>query len=262
MIPTKKPIPQKQQPVTPGPPVTPAPEDEPVESKSGSRMWIWVVVSVLVVAGIVFIILKSENDRREAACEEAERLYEELAEIEEAEWAEYKDSVVAVTEVENVAVYEEVPATEEAAPAAEAPLADFNQGTEDIVVRRDGSNAQASENANASENYDDDRVFTSVEQMPSFPGGEAELLKYISSQIKYPAMAMENNVQGRVVVQFVVNKDGSVGEVKVARGKDPDLDREAVRVVKTLPRFNPGKMNGKPVRVWYILPVNFKLQAQ
>ena len=74
-------------------------------------------------------------------------------------------------------------------------------------------------------------------------------------------MAMENGVQGRVVVQFVVTKDGSVGQVKVMRGKDPDLDKEAVRVVKSLPRFIPGKMNGQAVNVWYTLPISFKLQG-
>lgn len=256
MIPTKTPIPQKQQPVAPKPPVTPAPEDEPVKSKSGGRMWIWVVVSVLVVAGIVFIILKSEKDNNIASAEAGERIYEEL---EEAEWAEAVEAAEAVAEAEDVAVYEEVPAAEEvaaeeAAPAVEAPSADFDQGTEDIVIRRDDSNVKESDSY-------DDRVFTSVEQMPTFPGGEAELFRYISSHIKYPEMAMANNVQGRVVVQFVVNKDGSIGEVKVARGQDPDLDREAVRVVKTLPRFNPGKMNGQAVRVWYTLPINFKLQS-
>ncbi len=97
--------------------------------------------------------------------------------------------------------------------------------------------------------------------MPQFPGGEGELLKYISTHIKYPTMAAENNIQGRVVVKFVVQKDGKVGEVVVLRGKDPDLDKEAVRVVKTLPNFIPGKMNGQAVSVWYTLPINFKLQS-
>ena len=96
--------------------------------------------------------------------------------------------------------------------------------------------------------------------MPQFPGGEAELLKYVATHIKYPTMAAENNIQGRVVVKFVVKKDGNVGDVVVLRGKDPDLDREAVRVVKTLPKFIPGKMNGQAVSVWYTLPINFKLQ--
>ena len=106
-----------------------------------------------------------------------------------------------------------------------------------------------------------EKPFEAVEQMPQFPGGEAELMKYISNNIKYPTMAMENNIQGRVVVQFVVTKSGKIGEVKVVRSKDPDLDKEAVRVVKSLPNFIPGKMNGQAVNVWYTLPITFKLQG-
>ena len=106
-----------------------------------------------------------------------------------------------------------------------------------------------------------EKVFEVVEQMPQFPGGDAALLKYLSSHINYPPMAAENNVQGKVTIQFVVEKDGMVGEVKIARSVDKDLDREAVRVVKTLPKFTPGRQNGQPVRVWYTLPVQFKLQG-
>lgn len=107
-----------------------------------------------------------------------------------------------------------------------------------------------------------DEVFHSAATMPSFPGGAGALNKYLSSHVKYPAAAQENNVQGKVVVQFVVEKDGRVGEVKVARGVSSDLDREAVRVVKSLPKFSPGKnANGDPVRVWYTVPVTFKLQG-
>ena len=104
-------------------------------------------------------------------------------------------------------------------------------------------------------------VFISVEQMPQFPGGDAALLKYLSSHINYPPMAAENNVQGRVVVQFVVDKTGKVGEVTVIRSVDKELDREAVRVCKSLPKFVPGRQNGQPVSVWYTLPVTFKLQG-
>ncbi len=106
----------------------------------------------------------------------------------------------------------------------------------------------------------DDTVYRSAEQMPRFPGGEAALMKYIESHISYPAMAAENNVQGKVVVQFVVKKDGSIGEVKVIRSVDKDLDREAVRVVKSMPKFTPGRQNGEAVNVWYTLPVPFKLK--
>ena len=105
------------------------------------------------------------------------------------------------------------------------------------------------------------QVFHSMEQMPQFPGGEAALMKFLQSHINYPPMAAENNVQGRVVVQFVVDKTGKVGEVKVVRSVDKDLDKEAVRVCKSLPKFTPGRQNGQAVSVWYTLPVTFKLQG-
>ena len=106
-----------------------------------------------------------------------------------------------------------------------------------------------------------EEVFTSVEQMPQFPGGDEALMKFLSSHINYPPMAAENNVQGKVILQFVVGKDGRVGEVKIARSVDKDLDKEAVRVVKSLPKFIPGRQNGQAVPVWYTLPVSFKLQG-
>ena len=106
-----------------------------------------------------------------------------------------------------------------------------------------------------------EQVFVTVEQMPQFPGGDAELMRYLQSHMNYPPMAAENNVQGRVVVQFVVDKTGRVGEVKVVRSVDRDLDKEAVRVCKSLPKFTPGRQNGQAVSVWYTLPVTFKLQG-
>ena len=103
------------------------------------------------------------------------------------------------------------------------------------------------------------KIYSSAEQMPQFPGGEAALMKYIQSHIQYPPTAAKNHVQGRVIVRFVVWKDGSVSEVNVVRSVDKDLDREAVRVCKTLPKFTPGRQNGKAVDVWYTVPVTFKL---
>lgn len=108
---------------------------------------------------------------------------------------------------------------------------------------------------------DDNKVFETVEQDPVFPGGQAALLKYVADHLRYPTIAQENGIQGKVTVQFVVTKTGAVGQVKVVRGKDPELDKEAVRVVKSLPKFTPGKMNGHPVNVWYTLPITFKLQG-
>ncbi len=107
---------------------------------------------------------------------------------------------------------------------------------------------------------EENKVFTSVEQMPQFPGGDAALMKYIASHMQYPAMAQEQGIQGKCIVQFVVTKTGNVGEVKVVRSLSPDCDNEAKRVVRGLPKFTPGKQNGQPVNVWYTLPVTFKLQ--
>ena len=104
------------------------------------------------------------------------------------------------------------------------------------------------------------KVFDVVEQMPSFPGGQGALMSWLSSNIKYPVVAEENGVQGRVVCTFVVERDGSITDVKVVRGVDPSLDKEAVRVLKQMPHWIPGKQNGSAVRVKYTVPVTFRLQ--
>ena len=107
---------------------------------------------------------------------------------------------------------------------------------------------------------EEEEVYIIVEQMPGFPGGEEALLKYISDHIEYPTMAVERGIEGRVTVRFVVNKDGYVQDVTVIRGVHELLDKEAVRVIQSLPRWNPGKQNGLAVAVYYNVPVNFTLQ--
>lgn len=106
----------------------------------------------------------------------------------------------------------------------------------------------------------EEEIFMVVEQMPEFPGGIKELMDYLGTNVKYPENAMKKNVQGRVVVQFVVEKDGSLSEASVIRSIDPDLDAEALRVVQTMPKWKPGMQKGQAVRVKYTLPVSFKLQ--
>lgn len=101
-----------------------------------------------------------------------------------------------------------------------------------------------------------------VEQMPHFRGGDAALMKYLSENIQYPPEAVKDKVQGRVVVQFMIEKTGEIGEVKVVSSVREDLDAEAVRVVKTLPKFYPGYLNGKVVSMWYTLPVTFVLTEE
>lgn len=105
-----------------------------------------------------------------------------------------------------------------------------------------------------------EQVFDVVQQMPQFPGGDAALFKYLSTNIKYPPIAEENGVQGRVIVSFVVERDGSISNVKVIKHVDPSLDREAVRVVSTMPKWTPGTQNGETVRVKHTVPMTFRLQ--
>ena len=138
---------------------------------------------------------------------------------------------------------------------------DNEKGTEDRNITKTLKDEVVVEKKEEKPKEVKEEIFRSVEQMPQFPGGDAALMKFLQSHINYPPMAAENSVQGKVILQFVVEKDGKVGEVKVARSVDKDLDREAIRVVKTLPRFTPGRQNGQPVRVWYTLPVTFKLQG-
>jgi protein TonB len=107
---------------------------------------------------------------------------------------------------------------------------------------------------------EEEQIFVVVEEMPEFPGGELALRKYIAQAIKYPTIAQENGIQGKVFVNFVVDRDGSVSNAKIARGVDPSLDKEALRVVNGLPKWKPGKQRGKPVRVSYTVPISFQLQ--
>lgn len=110
------------------------------------------------------------------------------------------------------------------------------------------------------EEIEEAEIFTVVEEMPEFPGGMAKLADYLAKNIKYPQLARESGIQGRVYINFVVEHDGSVTNVKVMRSLGGGCDEEAVRVVKSMPKWKPGKQRGKPVRVSYNLPVNFKLQ--
>jgi periplasmic protein TonB len=110
------------------------------------------------------------------------------------------------------------------------------------------------------EDVDAAEPFVVVEEMPMFPGGETALLAYIAEHTQYPEVAKENNIQGKVIVRFCVTSKGGVDKVSILKGVDPELDAEAIRVVGTLPAFKPGKQGGKPVPVWYMVPINFTLK--
>ena len=106
---------------------------------------------------------------------------------------------------------------------------------------------------------EEEEIFMVVEDQPEFPGGTAALLEYLRKNIKYPAICRENNIQGRVLVTFIVNKDGAIVEPEVVKSVNPSLDKEALRVISSMPNWKPGSQRGKPVRVKYTVPVNFRL---
>lgn len=237
-----------------------------------------VIAAVALLAMLVNTVIEKAAARPEDQTEQAmvematEEAQEEEPQEEEQQRVEEQKPEVLPEEVLNTMkatelkitadaeVKEEIKSQDEMKETTTAVGAsDFDKGTDDLNVVHEHKDEVVVEEKK--EPVDDNKVFDVVEQNPVFPGGEAALLKYVAEHIRYPAMAQENNIQGRVVVQFVVTKTGSIGQVKVVRSKDPDLDREAVRVVKSLPKFTPGKMNGHAVNVWYTLPINFKLQG-
>lgn len=186
---------------------------------------------------------------------------EETGEIIEAPMVTFEEEIIPITLQEKPVA----PAPVEAKPIAEVIeiVEDDAQIEETIIASTDDTGPQIEikniENVVVEEPKEEE-VFMVVEKMPEFPGGMGELMKWLSKNIKYPAIAQENGVQGRVVVQFVVNKDGSIVDPQVIKSVDPYLDKEALRVVKAMPKWSPGEQRGKPVRVKYTLPVMFRLQ--
>lgn len=153
----------------------------------------------------------------------------------------------AVTKAEIIEIVEDDAEIEEDVMAStEDMMEDYVDVTEleDIVVE---------------EEPEEEAPFMVVEDMPEFPGGTAALLEYLRKNIKYPSICRENGIQGRVLVTFIVNKDGAIVEPEVVKSVNPSLDKEALRVISTMPNWKPGSQRGKPVRVKYTVPVNFRL---
>ena len=193
------------------------------------------------------------------------------------EWSEREKKVVTDSGIEEVVFEEEIiPITEQEQPK-QAPPPPETPKVEEVLEIMDNdskveeSTIQASDDTQAAvevkytpveveeEEVEEQQIFQVVEEMPEFPGGMGECMKFLAKNIKYPTIAQENGVQGRVIVQFVVNRDGSIVDPVVMRGVDPHLDKEALRVIGKMPKWKPGKQRGKAVRVSYNLPVRFKL---
>ena len=194
------------------------------------------------------------------------------------EWSERDKKVTADSGIETVVFEEEIiPITEQEQPKQAPPPPEAPKMEEVLEIAENDADVeettiQASDETNKAvevkyveveveeEEVDEQEIFTVVEEMPSFPGGMGECMKFLSKNINYPSISQENGVQGRVIVQFVVNTDGSIVDPVVVRGVDPYLDKEALRVIKMMPKWSPGKQRNKPVRVKYTVPVMFRLQ--
>ncbi|MCC8070755.1 MAG: energy transducer TonB [Bacteroidales bacterium] len=250
------------------------------DSRHNRAMIVIVIVIALlfVLAFLVNTVIKSVEARPEDAIEQAmaemvmedvdqeEEPEEEPQRIEEQKPEVIKEELLNTAKMTEIAVVQDDQVEEDIKSQDELKederaigAVNEDRGVDDIINAQEHKEAVVVEEVH--EVVDDNKVFDAVEQEPQFPGGQAALLKWIGEHINYPTVAAENNIQGTVLVRFVVTKDGSVGEVQVLRSKDPDLDKEAVRVVKKLPNFTPGKMNGHPVNVWFTIPIKFKLQG-
>ena len=211
----------------------------------------WLLVGYILVLAIMFV-----------AFEWTKRDKIDTGEIIEAPMLTFEEEIIPITmqekpvapvPVEAKQISETIEIVEDDAEIEETIIASDEDMGEVVEI-------QNIENVVVAEPEKEEEIFQVVENMPEFPGGMAELMKYLQKNIKYPTISQENGVQGRVIVQFVVNRDGSIVDPVVLRSVDPYLDKEALRVVKSMPKWKPGEQRGKPVRVKFTLPVQFRLQ--
>ncbi len=187
----------------------------------------------------------------------------------EQEIPEVKEEVLATVQVTQIAIVDADKVKNEVMTQEEQKQDDTARG----VVNQEGSDdadrfkavqeqvkvKEPEPEPKVVEKHEPEKIFTAVEQRAEFPGGESALYSWLQKNLRYPERAQQNDIQGRVIVRFVVNKDGSIEQVTVAKGVDKDLDQEAIRVVKRMPKWQPGKNNGQAVRSYFTLPVTFKL---
>ena len=245
--------------------------------KRNVKALLWVLAGIIAIFAIAYANLAIQNAIKQNASIDTDVELSKLAQKKEAK-VERKEEVKKV-ELEQKVVEKvkssvkftapEIKKDDEVKPEDELKSQDDLSKTNTAigVYNVEGNDEAEGEVLKAKEVVVDEKpkeeetkVFDVVEQMPHFPGGPNALFEYLSKNIKYPVVAEENGIQGRVIVTFVVERDGSITDVKVAKSVDPSLDKEAMRVVKSMPNWIPGKQNGSAVRVKYTVPVTFRLQ--
>ena len=247
---------------------------------------LYVLIGLAVVGAILFSLSIYNDYRAEIEAAEAKERAEkmsaaQLAQMEEVEEVEEEVEEQRFEQPE-IEVPQEVLATVQVTQIAIVDAEEVKNEVMDMEAQKEDNTARGVVNQEGSDDADkfqavaeqvvvkepepepvkEEEIFVAVEQQPEFPGGTAALMKWLGNNVRYPQMALENGISGRVIVKFVVEKDGSVSGVTLVRGVDKDLDREAIRVVKSMPKWQPGKNNGQAVRCYFNLPVNFKLAEQ
>lgn len=247
---------------------------------------LYVLIGLAVVGAILFSLSIYNDYRAEIEAAEAKERAEKMsaAQLAQMEEVEEVEEVVEEQRFEQpeIEVPQEVLATVQVTQIAIVDAEEVKNEVMDMEAQQEDNTARGVVNQEGSDDADkfqavaeqvvvkepepesvkEEEIFVAVEQQPEFPGGTAALMKWLASNVRYPQMALENGISGRVIVKFVVEKDGSVSGVTLVRGVDKDLDREAIRVVKSMPKWQPGKNNGQAVRCYFNLPVNFKLAEQ
>lgn len=249
---------------------------------------LYTLIGLVIVLFLIFGYSKYSDYQAEKAALEAKEKAEKMSQaiLEQVEETPEEDEEIEEQKFEQpeVVVPEEVLATVQVTQIAIVDADKVKNDVMDMETQQEDNTARGVVNQEGSDDADkfkavqeqvvvkepepevqkpkEEQIFVAVEQPAEFPGGMAALMRWLNNNMRYPEAAQQNDIQGRVIVNFVVEKDGSIANVKIAKGVDKDLDREALRVVKKMPKWQPGKNNGVAVRSYFNLPVTFRLQNQ
>ncbi len=249
---------------------------------------LYTLIGLVIVLFLIFGYSKYSDYQAEKAALEAKEKAEKMSQaiLEQVEETPEEDEEIEEQKFEQpeVVVPEEVLATVQVTQIAIVDADKVKNAVMDMETQQEDNTARGVVNQEGSDDADkfkavqeqvvvkepepevqkpkEEQIFVAVEQPAEFPGGMAALMRWLNNNMRYPEAAQQNDIQGRVIVNFVVEKDGSIANVKIAKGVDKDLDREALRVVKKMPKWQPGKNNGVAVRSYFNLPVTFRLQNQ
>ena len=249
---------------------------------------LYTLIGLVIVLFLIFGYSKYSDYQAEKAALEAKEKAEKMSQaiLEQVEETPEEDEEIEEQKFEQpeVVVPEEVLATVQVTQIAIVDADKVKNEVMDMETQQEDNTARGVVNQEGSDDADkfkavqeqvvvkepepevqkpkEEQIFVAVEQPAEFPGGMAALMRWLNNNMRYPEAAQQNDIQGRVIVNFVVEKDGSIANVKIAKGVDKDLDREALRVVKKMPKWQPGKNNGVAVRSYFNLPVTFRLQNQ